>query len=445
MMCIRPSQESRVRVGGAPLSEAEAHPLQASLGRPAKLRCLRRQGGGARLLALVAALFIATAPAYADSFSEFIHAFEPTAVAAGVSATVYELSTKGLTPDPSIADLVETQPEFTTPIWSYLDARVSEKRVASGMKAMDASRALFAAIGKRFGVDPYLLGAIWGIETSYGAVLDNPKFIKPIVRSLATLVYQHRGRYELDKEDFIAALKLVQRGPLDATHLKGSWAGAIGHLQVNPTNVVKHGTDGDGDGKIDLQDSLADALATSAKFLLDLGYVPGVDWGYEVNVPKGFDWLLADRTAMRPIAFFKALGLGRANGKDFPRTDVPVFLYAPAGATGPAFLMTGNYLVLKGYNFSDSYALAVAHLCDRLKGAGDFAAPWPREVKLPNLGQRIAIQSALSKLGFYVGPADGRLGPLTSVAYAKFQASRGEVADGFITAAAFAELSAAAQ
>jgi membrane-bound lytic murein transglycosylase B len=208
---------------------------------------------------------------------------------------------------------------------------------------------------------------------------------------------------------------------------------------------VLHGTDGDGDGKIDLQDSLADALATSAKFLRDLGYVPGVDWGYEVRVPKGFDWLLADRNAMRPIGFFKALGVTRANGKPFPRSDVNVFLYAPAGATGPAFLMTGNYLVLKGYNFSDSYALAVAHLCDRLKGGPEFVASWPREVALPNLGQRIAIQTALGKLGFYSGPADGRMGPLTSTAYAKFQASRGEVADGFLTEAAYTALVAATQ
>ncbi len=394
------------------------------------------------LIATIVTGFLA-ASAHAESFGEFLHAFEPTAVAGGVSPTVYELSTAGLTPDPSIADLVEKQPEFTTPIWTYLDQRVSQKRVDNGRAAMEANRALFLAVGKRFGVDPYLLGAIWGIETSYGAVLDNPTFIKPVVRSLATLVYQHRGRYELDKADFIAALKLVQRGPLDARHLKGSWAGAIGHLQVNPSNVVLHGTDGDGDGRIDLQDSLADALATSAKFLLDLGYVPGVDWGYEVTVPKGFDWLLADRGTMQPIAMFKALGVARANGRPFGDPQVKVFLYAPAGATGPVFLMTGNYLVLKGYNFSDSYALAVSHLADRLKGSGDFVAPWPRDTKLPNLGQRIAIQSALGKLGYYDGPADGRLGPLTSLAYAKFQASRGEVADGFITAAAFDALTAA--
>ncbi len=395
------------------------------------------------IVSFAAVVFALVSPARAESFSEFLHAFEPTAVAAGVSPTVYESAIRGLTLDTTIPNLVDTQPEFTTPIWDYLDKRVSDERVAAGMKAMAANAKLFAATAKRFGVDPYLLGAIWGIETSYGSVLGNPKYFKPVVRSLATLIYQHRGRYELDKADFIAALLLVQRGPLDARHLMGSWAGAIGHLQVNPSNVLKHGTDGDGDGKVDLQDSLADALATSAQFLLDLGYVPGVDWGYEVSVPKGFDWLLADRRRCRPVSFFSALGVKRASGNPFGDPQVKVFLYAPAGASGPVFLMTGNYLVLKGYNFSDSYALAVTHLSDRLKGAGEFVASWPRDAKLPNLGQRIAIESALAKLGFYDGPADGRIGPIATLAYAKFQASRGEVADGFLTSAGYDELMAA--
>lgn len=392
------------------------------------------------LIATCMSLALVATSAHAESFPDFLHAFEPTAVASGVSPTVYELSTAGLTPDPSIKTLVETQPEFTTPIWTYLDQRVTDSRIKNGKAAFEKNRDLFVAVGQHFGVDPYLLAAIWGIETSYGAVLDNPKLIKPIVRSLATLVWQHRGRYEADKEDFIAALKLVQRGPLDAKHLVGSWAGAIGHLQVNPTNVIAHGTDGDGDGKIDLQDSLADALATSAKFLLDLGYTPRTDWGFEVSVPKGFDYMMADRTALRPIAVFTALGVKRVSGKPFADTSIPVFFYAPAGAKGPKFLMTNNYLVLKGYNFSDSYALAVAHLADRLKGAGEFQAIWPRDTKFPDLQQRKDIQAALVRLGFLKGASDGRLGPVTSAAYAKYQQSRGEVADGFITLDAWREL-----
>lgn len=396
-----------------------------------------------KLVSLLTAAALLAAPAHAETFSDFLHAFEPTALASGVSRAVYELSTDGLTPDPTIKTLVETQPEFTTPIWTYLDQRVSDSRIKSGMAAYEKNRDLFGAMGKRFGVDPYVLASIWGIETNYGSVLDNKKLIKPVIRSLATLVYQHRGRYEADKLDFIAALKLVQRGPLDAKHLVGSWAGAIGHLQVNPSNVLLHGTDGDGDGRIDLQDSLPDALATSAKYLLDLGYTPGADWGYEVSVPAKFDYLMGDRATLQPIATFAAMGVKRINGKPFADSSTPVFFYAPAGARGPKFLMTNNYLVLKGYNFSDSYALAVAHLADRLKGAGDFTAIWPRDTRFPDLEQRKAIQAALVRLKLLDGAIDGRLGPKTSAAYAKFQASRGEVADGFITLDAFTELSGA--
>ena len=397
----------------------------------------------ARWIAAFALLVCFAFPAHAETFDEFLRAFEAKAVDAGVSREVYRRSTAGLTPDPNIPKLVETQPEFTTPIWEYLDARITDSRISKGKAEIDANRALFTAVGQKMGVDPYVLGAIWGVETDYGAVLGNTKLIKPIVRSLATLVYQKRpSRAKLDELDFIGALLLVQRGPLDANELIGSWAGALGHLQVNPTNVIAHGTDGDGDGRVDLHHSLSDALATSAKFLLDLGYAPGVDWGFEVTVPAGFDWLLADRETLRPISFFAERGVRRVKGREFADTSTQVFLYAPAGEDGPVFLMTNNYLVLKGYNFSDSYALSVAHLADRLKGGGEFVRPWPRSTKFPNLKQRQTIQAKLRQLGLYDGPVDGRIGPISQAAYARFQASRGEIADGFITHKSFKELSA---
>ena len=396
-----------------------------------------------RWLATIAMALLLATPTQAETFAEFLHAFEAKAVDAGVSREVYRRATQGLTPDPSIPKLVETQPEFTTPIWDYLDARITEDRIRRGRAAIEKNRALFSAVGRTMGVDPYMLGAIWGVETDYGAVLGNGKLIKPIIRSLATLVYQKRGRLRQDEADFIAALELVERGPLDAEHLVGSWAGAIGHLQVNPSNVIAHGSDGDGDGRVDLHNSLADALATSAKFLRDLGYTQGVDWGFEVSVPPGFDWLLAGRERLRPVSFFAERGVARVQGRQFTDLSIPVFLYAPAGRSGPTFLMTGNYLVLKGYNFSDSYALSVAHLTDRLKGSGAFAASWPRSTKFPNLSQRETIQAKLKQLGFYDGVVDGRIGPVTQAAYAKFQASRGQVADGFITHKSFEELVAA--
>lgn len=388
-------------------------------------------------------LLISMAPGSAapqGTFAAFVRSFEPQALDAGVSRPVYAAAMHGITPDPAIEKLVRAQPEFSTPIWDYLDRRVSSRRISDGRAAFAAHKALFARIGERFGVDPYLLAAIWGMETSYGAVLDNPALIKPVVRSLATLVYLRRGRVDADARELIAALKIVQQGPRTAKTLVGSWAGALGHLQVGPTVFLAHETDGDGDGVVDVHASLADALATSAAYLRSLGYRPGVDWGFEVALPQGFDYGLAGRGTMRPIAFFAARGVTRVLGRAFSDTSEPVFLYVPAGKDGPKFLMTKNYLVLKGYNFSDSYALAVAHLTDRLKGAGPFAASWPRQTRFPDREQRLVIQKRLKALGYYDGAVDGRIGPKTQAAYRRYQAARGEVADGFVTLESYREL-----
>ena len=379
----------------------------------------------------------------AESFADFLAQFRGEAVQAGINGQFYDAIVADLTPDPRVPNLVETQPEFTTPIWDYLDTRISAGRIERGKAAMRRNADLFARIGQQYGVDPYVLGAIWGMETDYGAVLGNDDLIRPIVRSLATVAWQRRSRFAEDKADLIAALKLTAfNGGVSPV---GSWAGAIGHLQVNPSNVLAHGTDGDGDGRVDLHNSLADALATSAVYLRRLGYQPGLDWGFEVEVPAGFDYLLATREQLRPVSFFAERGVVRVAGRQFSDLGTPVFLYVPAGSNGPKFLMTANYLSFKGYNFSDSYAMAVAHLADRLKGGGSFVNAWPRDTQFPNLSQRQAIQQALKTLGLYDGVVDGRIGPITQAAYARFQAMQGEVADGFVTRAAHDALVAAAR
>ncbi|NGP16763.1 lytic murein transglycosylase [Devosia chinhatensis] len=266
-------------------------------------------------------LLLAT-PALAQpsgSFSDFVAEFRGEALANGVSAQLYDSIMPALTPDPNVPNLVETQPEFTTPVWDYIDARVSASRVERGRAALSRNSDLFAAVGQRYGVDPYLLGAIWGMETDNGGVLGNTSLIRPIVRSLATVAWQRRSRFVEDKADLVAALQLTERN--GGSSPIGSWAGAIGHLQVNPSNVVKHGTDGDGDGRVDLHNSLADALATSAVFIRSLGYQPGQDWGFEVSVPEGFDYLLATRDELRPISFFAERGIARVSGRPLPKPE----------------------------------------------------------------------------------------------------------------------------
>ena len=384
----------------------------------------------------LAVLIMLAAPlkaAPSGSFESFIARFEAKAVAAGVSRATYRAAMSGLRPDPRVPDLVANQPEFTTPIWDYLDKRVSASRIRRGRDAVSRSRSLLEDIGARFGVDPYILAAIWGIETDYGSVLGNQSLIRPVVPALATLAWQHRGRFEQDEAELIAALKLIEDHGWREQTLVGSWAGAIGHTQVIVSGLLAYGTDGDGDGRVDPHRSLADALATSAVYFKALGYRTGEDWGFEVTVPAEFDLLLADRDGLHPISFFAARGVRRVKGRQFADQNEQVFLYLPAGKDGPTFLMTRNYLVLKGYNFSDSYALSVAHLTDRLKGSGAFAASWPRETRFPDLEDRKTIQARLKALGFYDGLVDGRIGPVTQRAYQLYQAQRGVPADGFVT------------
>ncbi|MBU1175949.1 MAG: lytic murein transglycosylase [Alphaproteobacteria bacterium] len=397
-----------------------------------------------RIAGLVLA-FMALPPlaAHAEDLASFLARFEAQAVDAGISRDLYREVTDGLAPDPRVPDLVVSQPEFTTPIWTYLDARVSDVRIAAGRKAVDKNRPLLDAVGEAFGVDPFVLAAIWGVESDFGAILGNAKLIRPILPSLATLATQHRGRWQEDEAELIAALRLIQDHGWTGQTLVGSWAGAVGHTQLIVSAILAHGTDGDGDGRVDPHASLADALATTAMFLKGLGYRTGSDWGYEVTVPQDFDLLLASRETLRPVRFFAERGVARVAGRQFRDPDEEVFLYLPAGKDGPAFLMTGNYLVLKGYNFSDSYALSVAHLADRLKGAGPFVAEWPSEAKLPSLKQREAIQEALATLGYYDGAVDGRIGPITQRAYALFQADNDLPADGFITSVSAEVLAAA--
>jgi len=375
-----------------------------------------------------------------ESFDNFIKNFEKTAISAGISRSVYRNATNDLTPAKNIPNLVHKQPEFTTPMWVYIEKRVSASRITRGKKAMAANKALFDRIGNQYGVDPEILGAIWGMETDYGAVLNNKKLIKPIIRSLASLVHQRRNRYEEDKKEFIIALRLIQDYGWTNETLIGSWAGAIGHTQVIVSGLLKNGQDGDGDGKINPHLSLADALATSANFLVSLGYQSNMDWGYEVKLPSNFDYTLATREKMHPISFFTNMGVKRVKGREFFDISTQVFLYIPTGKNGPKFLMTKNYLALKAYNFSDSYALSVAHLTDRLKGSGAFVAAWPKGTKFPNLIQRIVIQKRLKQLGYYRGDVDGKIGPISQKAYQAFQKDKGLVPDGFITFDAYLRL-----
>lgn len=385
-------------------------------------------------LGLVLAAGLLADGARADpGFRRWVDEFWATARAGGVSRATYERAFAGVTPDPEVLEKAGHQAEFVRPIWDYVAGAVSEKRIAAGRALLAQHAADLGRIERAYGVDRHILVAIWGMESSYGEVLGNPKIVRPVVRSLATLAYADAKRARFARQQLVAALKLVERGDVSLDGLTGSWAGAMGHTQFIPTTFEAYGVDFDGDGRRNIWSSPLDALASAANYLRESGWVGGKTWGYEVVLPAGFDFRLADDEA-RPLAEWQAAGVLRPGRRGFPRPQDKAILVVPAGARGPAFLMLRNHFVIKRYNNATAYALAIGHLADRLRGGGGFVQAWPVAERPLSASETRELQQLLADAGYYQGRIDGKIGPQARAAIRAFQARRGVAPDGYASA-----------
>jgi membrane-bound lytic murein transglycosylase B len=364
--------------------------------------------------------------AAAADFGNCIAGMEPLAERRGVSREAFERLTAGLTPDLSIMDLLDAQPEFNKSPWDYLDILVSDERIARGRELLAQYASTFSAMERAYGVDRYIIAAIWGVESNYGTKGGD----RSVLRSTATLACVGRRR-DFFREEFLSALELLARGDLKPDRLIGSWAGAFGPTQFMPSTFKRFAVDFDHDGRRDVVDSVADVIASTANNLKTDGWVPGESWGYEVVLPAGFNYLLADRSKQMTIAQWEGLGVKRAADKAFPRPSEKAFLLLPAGARGPAFLMLQNFRVIMKYNPAEAYALAIGYLADRLRGGGPFVQAWPREERALSMSERFEMQQLLARRGYDIGEPDGLLGPRTRIAIRNFQAATGQVPDGF--------------
>ncbi|SHG36853.1 membrane-bound lytic murein transglycosylase B [Kaistia soli DSM 19436] len=401
----------------------------------------------ARLAGIVvlglALVILAIPAAMADAAGQrFVAQFWPTAQKAGISRQVYMNALGNFTPDPDVLAKASNQAEFVKPLWDYLDGAVSEKRMENGKAALRQYGRQLASIEAAYGVDRSVVVAIWGMESSYGAVLQNDKIVKGTIRSLATLAYQGGSRAKYGRQQLIAALKILQRGDIGVRGMTGSWAGAMGHTQFIPTTYQAYAVDFDGDGRRDIWNSEVDALASTANYLSKMGWRMGETWGYEVVLPRGIDWRLADGGKTAPLSAWRKIGVQRVAGRAFPASDEAARLYAPAGANGPAFLLLPNFRVIKRYNNADAYALAVGHLADRLKGSGEFVAGWPRGVRPLTSDERVEVQSLLARQGFYDGTIDGKLGAGTRQAIRSYQQRLGQIPDGYASTGLLEQLRA---
>lgn len=324
-----------------------------------------------------------------------------------------------------VIQLDRSQPEFTQTFANYFDARVTKARISQGRSLLKTHRRLLDELSREYGVPPQYLLSFWGLETNFGSYLGKMSTID----SLATLACDQR-RSEFFTEELFTALNLANQHDLDLGKMQGSWAGAVGHTQFMPSAYQRYGIDGDGDGKVDLWNSIPDALASAANYLSKLGWERELRWGREVSLPENFPYEEAGLNSRKSLREWQDLGVRRTNGQDLGTLDIEAALLVPSGAAGPKFLVYSNFDVIMRWNRSMFYAISVGHLADRINGAGDLAQKPPKTRGL-SVAEVEAIQTELQNRGFDPGKVDGQLGPATSKAVRAYQLSIGQVADGF--------------
>jgi membrane-bound lytic murein transglycosylase B len=350
-------------------------------------------------LAVVLTGFCAPAQAQHQSFAAFVAKLWPDAQAKGITRANFDLALRGVTPDERVIAATKRQPEYGRPFGNYVNAVVNRRRIADGkLKARQWDKT-FDAVEKKFGVERWILLALWGIESDFGADKDH----WDVFRSLATLAYVgYRDPYF--RNELLVAMRIMQDNHFPRSRMVSSWAGAMGQSQFMPSNVVDYAIDFSGDGKFDLWANVPDVLGSTANYLRKWNWRSDLPWGFEVTVPDGFD-LMHSRDS---YSGWHKLGIRRADGQPLPKNGNGIMFF-PAGAKGPAFITTENFAVLKEYNNSDAYAVAVGYLADRMHGGGPIKAKWPSNDHQLSRDARIALQKKLAALGYKVNEFEGHI------------------------------------
>lgn len=342
----------------------------------------------------------------------------------GVAGTLENFRPKST--DSSVIRSLNYQPEFKKDVWDYHASLVDAERVADGLNAKAQMASTLKRIENRYGVKAEHVLGVWGVESNFGQTLGK----KSVIDSLATLSCFGR-RQSYFQQEYANALKILQNGDIRASDMMGSWAGAFGQTQFMPSTFLELAVDFDGDGRRDLVNSKADALASTANFLAKKGYRTGEPWGYEVKL-NGYKGA-SGRTKKQSMGYWQNQGITLPNGRPLPKTMATAGLLLPAGRQGPAFLVGKNFDTFYAYNQSESYALAIAHLSDLLQTGSmnvEFATPWPTDDAGISRKQARQIQQALANLGYDIGQIDGIIGDGTRRAIMDYQQKMGMNVDG---------------
>lgn len=359
-------------------------------------------------------------------FKQWLGDFKQQALNKGISQPTLDKAFKNIKLNQKVLQSDKKQPEFTKTFFEYFDRAVSDSRIKKGLKNYAKHQELLDEVTKKYGVPGRYLVAFWGLETNYGSYTGNI----PIIESLATLAYDPR-RSEFFTKQLISALTILDKGHVSLKQMKGSWAGAMGQCQFMPTNYIQYAVDGDGDGKINLWDSLPDVFHSAGNFLQQLGWQKEENWGREVKLPKGFDYVLADNKTNRSLTDWKKMGITLADGRMLPEEDMLAKLLLASDYRGPAFLVYENYKVIKRWNNADKYAIAVGHLADRIVKRPPLSKQRPKDDKGMSRAQIEEIQTLLNGFGYDTGTPDGIAGSKTRNALRDFQNKHKLPADGF--------------
>lgn len=377
-------------------------------------------------LCLLAVLTPAISSAQTQTeFETWLNEFKGQALQKGISQNTLNHAFETVTLNEKVLELDRRQPEFTRTFWQYFNSAVSEHRVKKGREMYKKHRPLLDQVTKQTGIPGRFLVAFWGMETNYGGYTGNI----PIIESLATLAFDPRRSHFFTNE-LISALTILDQKHVKLDQMKGSWAGAMGQCQFMPSNYIRYAVDGDNDGKKDLWGSLPDAFHSAGHFLSELGWQKQQNWGREVALPKGFDYALADGKTAKSLAQWRKLGLKLADGRTLPDEEMDAKLILPSDYRGPAFLVFDNFSVIKRWNNSNNYALAVGHLADRIVGRNELSKTQPRNDKSMSKEDMQRIQERLNWLGYEAGKPDGIAGSKTRSALRAFQVANKLPADG---------------
>ena len=322
-----------------------------------------RRGILLAVLALVFALPVSSHETRSNvPFAIWLKELRAEAASRGVRAATIEEALRGVKLIPRVIELDRRQPEFTLTFRQYMDRVVPESRVKKGRQRLSENRELLEGIGRKYGVQPRFIVAFWGIETDFGRLSGG----FPVIPALVTLAYDGR-RSAFFRGELLHALDILDKNHIEPKNMVGSWAGAMGQTQFMPSSFVAYAVDHDGDGRKDIWNSRADALASGANYLARQGWKGDQTWGRPVTLPEGFDTGLADLKVRKPLSDWQRMGVRRDDGSDLARRKLTASVVLPEGRDGPAFVVYNNYLTILKWNRSTFFALAVGFLADRLR------------------------------------------------------------------------------